>query len=251
MKLTKKEILEVNKISMIDADIRLENFDKYKNLEPDNDLYDYDRMKEYWQEGKYFDIENVEGWYGNYKGKFTIIFRGADGLKDWLSTLLIFRKVVPYADKGTNKKIKVHSGFLKDYMKVRDFLHTKFKESKMKAYMIHGHSKGACLAELCALDFAVNFKDKLKYGFATGSPRLGNKYFVESFDKHLPYFASFEFESDLIPQLPFKFLGFRHLSNFIHIGKKRRFGIGSKKQHFWNFYFDALTSDLEDNIVYC
>lgn len=242
MKLDKDYIVDMNNISATDADIRYAEFIQYKNLEPEKKNYRFNIIQKLWPEAEYFDKKNIEGFCGEYKGKYLIIFRGTDSLRDWITNFMFFRKCIPY--KGTNPKIKVHSGFLKDYLEVRDFIHKKVENTKLDI-VVHGHSKGAAITGLCALDLQYNFPNKNIAAVALGMPRIGNKEFKRSFDGRLPDFLRADYGSDIIPQIPPKIFGFRHVGNFIQLGKKRRWGVGTKKHHNWRLYYIGLNYDLD------
>jgi triacylglycerol lipase len=250
MKLNKETILKVRNISILDADIRVEEFEKHKNINPKMKNYDFEKMKELWPEGVYFQEKNLEGVLGNFEGKFVIVFRGADSLRDWIISMLFCQKTIPYKENGTDKKIKIHSGFYNDYSKIKDFIRQECDRSGLDKAIVHGHSKGAAIATLCALDLAYNFKEKYISGFVEGSPRVGNKAFVESFQKYLPDFSNFEFGSDLIPQFPPKVFGYESVGKQIHIGPERRKGLGTKKDHAWAKSFIALTEELAEGVFY-
>lgn len=250
MKLNKETILKIRSISVLDADIRADGFDKYKHFNSVKKNYDFDRMKELWPEGIYFQEKNLEGIYGIFEGKFVVVFRGVDSIIDWIVSFLFCKKTVPYKNSGTNKKIKIHRGFYNDYLRVRDLVREEFAKSKKDIAIIHGHSKGGALATLCGLDLAYNNPYKSISAFAGGSPRVGNKAFVESLKKYLPNFTNFEYGSDVIPQVPPRIFGFESADTQIHVGPKRRPGIGTKKDHDWHKEFNALVEELKDGVFY-
>jgi len=244
MKLSKDTILKLNLISKSDADFRLAEFKRYKTFEPDSAHYPFESMKAIWPEGEYFDYKNIEGFCGDFLDGFYIMFRGTDSLWGWITNFMFSKKVIPY--EGTNPKIKVHNGFLKDYLVIRDFVHKKIKETDKEKIYVHGHSKGAALTVLCALDIQYNFPEKEIGSFGIGTPKIGNEEFVRSFNGRLPDFINIENGSDLIPQIPPRFFGYRHVENKIHIGKERRCCIGTHKDHNWQKYYDNMEKDLVD-----
>lgn len=240
MKLNKEIMLKMNFISKKDADFRFEEFKTFKTFEPDAANYPFDKMKEIWNEGKYFDKRNIEGFYGDFEDGLLIIFRGTDSLWGWFTNLMFSKKVIPYENSGTNPDIRVHEGFLEDYLCVRDFIHEIIKGTDKKKIYVHGHSKGAAITSLCALDIQYNFPDKEIGTFGLGTPRIGNSAFVESFNGRLPDFLNIDHGSDLIPQLPPWFFGYKTHGIKGHIGEPRRFGIGKFKDHSWAKYYEAL-----------
>lgn len=243
MKLNKEQILLASKISATDADMRLEEFKKYKTLEPDKKYYDLNRIRVVFPNANYFDIDTVEGLYGQIDDYLLIIFRGSDSLLDWIKNFLFYRKVIPY--NGTNPKIKVHSGFLKNYKTVREYIHNIVKESPVKKVFVFGHSMGGAVAVLCALDIQYNFKDVDVGCFTIGTPRIGNEYFKKSFERRLPDYKQAEYGDDLVPQVPPLFFGFSVLDKFYHIGPERKKRIGTLKDHKWYKYDEALIKEID------
>ena len=96
MKLTKSEIVKMAEISVLDADMRLEEFKRYGNVEPNKRNYDINKMKALWQNANYFDIQNMEGIYGELDGCLFITLRGTDSILDWIRNFIFFKKVIPY-----------------------------------------------------------------------------------------------------------------------------------------------------------
>lgn len=244
MILSKDFMVKANFISKCDADFRYEEFKKFKNLNPEYKNYPAITMKSIWENGTFFTINSVEGIYGEMNGKFLIIFRGSDGLLDWIFNFLISKKVIPYKETGTNKKIKIHYGFYKSYMEVRDFIHKIIKETNLTEIVFHGHSRGAVLAALAALDIQYNFIDKKISSFVVGMPKLGNNSFKISFEKRITDFIRIENGSDIFTQIPPYFLGYTDIGNLIHIGAPRKKGIGNFKDHNHVLYFESMIKDL-------
>lgn len=243
MILTKEQILLSSKISATDADIRLAEFNKYKTLEPNKRLYDLNRIKAVFPNANYFDIGTIEGLYGQIDDYLFITFRGSDSLWDWVKNFIFFKKIIPY--KGTNPKIRVHTGFLNNYKSVRDFVHKIVKESSLKKVVIFGHSMGGAVSTLAALDIQYNFKDVEVGCIVIGCPKLGNDAFKKSFERRLPDYKRVDYGSDIVPQVPPKCFGFAELEKFHHIGPERKKGIGSSKDHSWNLYNQALIDEIE------
>ena len=54
-------------------------------------------------------------------------------------------------------------------------------------------------------------------GVTYGTPRVGNKDFVQLFDDKVPDFTRVNNEHDIVPIVPGRFLGFEHPSGEVHI----------------------------------
>lgn len=244
MKIDKELMKKILYISSRDADFRLEEFKKYKNLAPDIKHYPFDKMKEIWPEGKFFVFGDVEGLYGDLEGKLVFIFRGTDALWDWIKNFIFIKKAIPYKNSGTNKKIKVHLGFYSSYLQVRDFIHKVIKDERNDRDVIFfGHSKGGALSEFAALDVQYNFG--LDVGiFTIGCPAIGNKYFVESFNRRVKDYIRYTIENDPVPLVPPKIFFYEHPGIEHHFGGKNNFFKLSLKNHKWLRYEEKIYNEL-------
>jgi len=247
MKLQKSEIIKMAEISVLDADIRLDEFKKYKNIKSNKKNYDINRIKALWPNANYFDIGNIEGLYGELDDSLFITARGSDDLIDWIRNFIFFKKVIPY--EGTNPKIRIHAGFLKNYKIIREFIHNVVKNyPHINKIIIYGHSMGGVIGSLMALDIQYNFSNKEIGCFSVGMPRLGNKAFKESFERRLPDFIRCDYGDDIVPQFPPKCFGFANLEKFIQLGPDRKRLIGKKSHHDWHLYLDAIKNMNEEII---
>jgi len=131
---------------------------------------------------KYYDVKHLQFFTTEIGSNFIIVFLGSNERKDWFFNFLFRKKEVPYKEKGTNKKIKVHSGFYKSYLVVRDIVHKELKGKRSVLFL--GQSFGSAVATLAALDVQYNFPEiHTIENYITGTPRVGNKYFVDSYNK--------------------------------------------------------------------
>lgn len=178
------------------------------------------------------------------KNEAQISFRGTDSLKDVATDLQFMKAVVPYANN--NSKIRVHKGFITAYKgeDVRNRIHSYITEDIEKV-RITGHSFGAALAMLCALDLQYNFPNK-DYELAVfGCPRIGNNAFKKSFEKRLFKSVRVENGNDAVTKIPYASMGYRHAGAKLHIGSPRIFGIASTKQHSITQYYGKMLQRLK------
>ena len=140
-----------------------------------------------------------------------VAFRGSENILNWLDNIQI-RKISPYS----NNTIKVEKGFYKAYQYLKPDLLNKLKMLK-KSYntnnlLITGHSLGAALATLFAYDILNNYSDVfLNYLITFGSPRIGNKNFVESIgDFNFNHYRVTHYY-DMVPHVPQEFLDYLHI----------------------------------------
>lgn len=174
-----------------------------------------------------------------HKDTLIIVFRGSDSRKDWNFNLDFCKKVIPYGN--LDSKIKIHSGFLSAYKsrnvrnKIREFV-----TEKIKRVVVSGHSYGAALAVICAIDLQYNFNDKDYEVIVFGCPRVGNKFFVESYNRRIFKTLRIENFGDIIPKLPFAFMGYKHVGACWNIGKNCILELFGKNSHSMQEYYSNI-----------
>lgn len=149
---------------------------------------------------------------------FVIAFRGSEetGLTDWITDLKFVKQVFPYEESG-NKKVKVHYGFIWAYKSVRESVLKAARETDHQRIICTGHSLGAALATLCALDLQYNLPEKEIVCYTYGSPKVGNADFVASYNRRVPNTFRFVNRSDTVPNLPFG--GYDHVGRLFQLGQ--------------------------------
>lgn len=174
------------------------------------------------------------------KGSTLIIaFRGSDSRKDWNFNLDFCKKTIPYGN--LKSKIKIHTGFIRAYKSrnVRAKIHN-FITKKVNLIQITGHSYGAALAVLCALDLKYNFENKDYEVVLFGCPRVGNREFSESYNRRLFKTLRVENKGDIVTKVPFAFMGYRHVGSRILIGKNSSLGIPCMAKHSLQEYYSNI-----------
>ena len=184
-----------------------------------------------------FDTGHVQGFVLKESETIIIMLMGSNELLDWLHNFWFRFKEIPYEEKGTNPKIKVHKGFYRSYLLIRTLIHELVKNEKK--VIVFGHSFGGALTTLCSLDIRYNFPEIEVSSITTGSPRIGNEAFVSSFERRLKanIFEStrFVYGNDIVCGVPFKWLRYKHVGKEFHLGPKRRFPF-SIKHHMMGSY---------------
>lgn len=170
-----------------------------------------------------------------------IIFRGTDSGINWTNNFIFCKKTIPYGNVDT--KIRVHSGFLKGYKSVRNTIHDKIPHDTCKI-RITGHSLGAALAVLCAVDLQYNFKNADIEAFLFGCPRVGNKTFARSYNKRVFKTLRVTNGNDIVAKLPPKLFGYRHVGIDIHTGKLLLPSVISFEDHRPENYYKNLWQTL-------
>ena len=162
---------------------------------------------------------DTQGVFGEAQGNALVVgFRGSEetGLWDWITDLKFVQQVYPYGEKK-DSQVKVHYGFITAYQSVRDAVLAQVKQSPHQRVICTGHSLGGALATLAALDIQYNFPDKQVSCYTFGSPKVGNDYFVKSYNKRVPNTYRFVNSADKVPDLPPG--TYEHVGALHHIGQ--------------------------------
>lgn len=140
-----------------------------------------------------------------------IAFRGTIlSLENWVHNLNAFRTNVEQYCQGC----EVHSGFLNQYLPIKDKIRTALLNLKNKhpnaEIAILGHSLGAALATLAFLDLYDEVKPD--YFYTYGLPRVGNQAFVDFVDQNFQDILKVRIThyKDIVPRVPGTSLGYRH-----------------------------------------
>lgn len=168
-----------------------------------------------------------------------ITFRGSDSPKDWKNNFTFWQKTIPY--DNMESKIRVHSGFLNAYKApgVRDRILNAL--SRDTHYIkITGHSLGAALAVLCAVDVQYNFPGCDIEVMLFGCPRVGNKAFAMSYNKRVDKTVRVENSNDIVTKVPPALWGYRHVGARLHIGSPRLLWRLSANDHYPHRYYAGL-----------
>ena len=168
-----------------------------------------------------------------------ITFRGTDSLREWLSNLTFWKKTIPYDNMET--EIRVHTGFLNTYKtkNVRDVILDAIEED-VHCVKISGHSRGAALAVLCAVDIQYNYQDRDIEVILFGCPRVGNNAFVKSYNKRVNKTIRVENSNDFVTKMPFPFMGYRHVGALLRVGRPRLPFFFSANDHYPHKYLSGL-----------
>jgi len=150
-----------------------------------------------------------------YEDKIVIKFQGSCSKLDWLQNFDFLVK--PY--KHMEKVFFVHRGFLKKWKAVKDDIIPKVI-FKHKVIQILGYSQGGALAQLC--HEYIYFHTKIQPNtIVFGSPRVFGFWQSKLLKSRLSNVIRYENGNDIVPSLPWFWLGFKHYGKLTHIGKKQ------------------------------
>jgi len=179
---------------------------------------------------KFIQRKHVQAAIAEKDGKTIIFFLESNQFVDWLYNFWFRFKKTPYKETGTNKKIRAHAGFYNSYLLVRNSIHQAVKNSN--DVMIMGHSLGAAIATFAALDLQYNFPNKKIECMTTGSPRVGNKRFINSYNKRVPKTYRYIYRNDIVTTIPLFIFGYKHVNEKNQLGVKKWWRLSIKDHSY-------------------
>eukprot|EP00039_Didymoeca_costata_P020393 m.341104 g.341104 ORF g.341104 m.341104 type:complete len:303 (+) comp19808_c0_seq1:129-1037(+) len=157
-----------------------------------------------------------------------VAYRGtvSSSLQDWIfdldatKSLVKDHYTVPNVDAC--QKAKAHSGFLDAYSALRNGVNSALSNATQKfpgyEIIITGHSLGASLASLTALDYVTKEPEGDISTITFGEPRTGDPTLVECYGTVLQNrTVRMTHHHDPIPMLPFQDMGFHHFPREIYL----------------------------------
>lgn len=154
--------------------------------------------------------EGTAGYVGFSNTSIVVSFRGSRTISNWLHDFEFWK--IPYPDQPG---VWVHDGFWHAYQLVSPAIVASVgalrKAYPTKSVIVTGHSLGAALSTLCAMELVRLGHDDVQL-WNYGSPRVGNQAFADYGMKLLPVVRRVVNERDIVPHLPTENLGFRHLA---------------------------------------
>ncbi|OQS00692.1 lipase [Thraustotheca clavata] len=154
--------------------------------------------------------EYFQGLVGYSNDRIIVAFRGSMDVKNWLDNLT-FTKTQPWKN---HPNVYVHQGFFWVYESIGKELITALnqvrKEYPKAPIVMTGHSLGAAIAAIATIDLHEQYNISIEQLVTFGEPRVGTKGFVEYLLKTVPYLARITHWRDLVPHVPFRWLGYLH-----------------------------------------
>ncbi len=176
-----------------------------------------------------------------------IVFRGTQTGSEWVNNLAAIS--MPYTDPRSRQYFgKVHEGFIRNYLKIVKPLPREIAlklDPSLPCY-ITGHSLGASLAVLCALDLALN-APKLRPNlnlYTYASPRVGDATFAKLHSKMIPNSYRIANLCDTFTLVP----PTKGLGTFLHVGQQWSFLSPQgdiMPNHVVDTYRDAVEKQME------
>lgn len=180
-----------------------------------------------------------------------IIFRGTQTAMEWVNNLRAHQ--IPFTDRQSGQYFgKIHEGFIKNYLRILNPIPKDIArklDPSIPCY-VTGHSLGASLAVLAALDLAVNLPDLRPqiqlYSYAC--PRVGDVTFAKLHSRQVPNSYRIANLADTIPLLP-PTTGF---GTYVHVGQSWSFlsqGGDIMPNHVVDTYQKAVDQQVETDQV--
>lgn len=159
----------------------------------------------------------VFGFIAQSGSDIVVAIRGTEGVLEWIMDSMFAAVSFPFVDAGraeqgfTNFYSTLRTGPSVAQPRVSDAIRSRMATGTIKTVRIAGHSLGAALATLLAIDIAGNgvFTTPTVYTF--GSPRVGDKVFAGTYDDLVPNSWRIENLNDIVPHLPPLLAGYVHV----------------------------------------
>lgn len=160
------------------------------------------------------------------------------------ASLLDPRLVQPYGYNAQNTwpDQRVHRGFYRGYLSVRDELLAQLADTNEPIFVV-GHSLGGAVGLLAAVDINFNLGKRVKL-VTLGSPRVGNAPFVEACQRRIESHIRLVHGWDPVPRHPWPVWGYRHHTRARHIGRFRILLLPDIRHHLIASY-DATLARLQ------
>lgn len=154
-----------------------------------------------------------------------ISFRGTETSANWYEDAHIELVKWPGSSSSEDSAdVLVHNGFLYDYLSfsasIMNEVQKLFEEKEYKQVRCTGHSLGAAMATICALDMVEKLPPNIKvYLNSYESPRVGNANWARLLENKIPIDQRIRLTNkhDVIPHLPPQAFGYEHIAGEIFI----------------------------------
>jgi len=163
---------------------------------------------------KVFQNESIFGFVGLTVDQIVVVFRGTvkASLANWL-TDLTYRQTVPFHNGIIGAE--AHDGFVEGYQDVQEQVRAAVdaftKQYPKRPILFTGHSLGAALATLAAVDTKLTKRySNPTLLWTLGSPRVGNTALALYIDTNFPEAVRMTNRFDPVPRLPLVSMSYLH-----------------------------------------
>jgi len=202
----------------------------------------------------FFNIKetDTQGFIANDDKDIFVVFRGTESLRDALIDVNTLMNRYPESGKSFFLfKPKVHAGFLKAYLSVKQLLLNRvgemvYSDGKNRVY-VTGHSLGGALALLATLDIIEILKIQDVYMMNFGGPKVGNKWYVRRYNKKVKNSFRVVNDEDVVPILPIG--GYKHVKHLVFINNQGEVLIDPKSEEMIVENLDNILSLLTGEAI--
>lgn len=185
-----------------------------------------DSLRHFWLTTTVYDVTWDLFAYAGYStaselggGAIVVAFRGTDShsLYNWVENMRYWKTDYDIPYPGSEGAL-VHTGFFMSYNasdlapNITRAVRALREEYPNAPLYVAGHSMGAAMAHICALDlkFTLGFDNVNVYTY--GSPRVGNTIFKDFFNNMVNESVRVTHNRDIVPSVPPQYVGFHHVS---------------------------------------
>lgn len=145
--------------------------------------------------------------------RINLVFRGSHSIKNFIQDIQFLKSDM---ELDGYDGVYVASGFYKAYMALVDRIAVSLENilannPGINQIYIAGHSLGASLSSIAAIDLKQRLGYNIVGSYTFGSPRTGNIDFSELYQKVIGNTRRFTNAGDIVPHLPPILFGFRHV----------------------------------------
>ncbi|MCK5606407.1 lipase family protein [Candidatus Pacearchaeota archaeon] len=184
-----------------------------------------------------FNRKDTQGFIAVKDDAIIVSFCGTNSLKDWLTNINC-----KFYDMGSGS---VHLGCKialdNVWSGVESCINSQLRNKKL---YICGHSLGGGLAQYAAFQLA-DMGYPVEGVYTYGQLRIGNKTFVENYNKILGHKTYRHVNNnDIVPTVPYKFMKYRHAEKLKYFNESGKFFEKLSFGQSLRFWFEGVKGDL-------
>lgn len=148
--------------------------------------------------------------------------RGTVNFSNWVADVETWTEAWPPGGAAWCPGCSVHHGFAAAYMELRTELLAAVAELRCAVVAVTGHSLGAAIAALAALELRAGLGLAVSPVYLFGAPRIGNCAFARAFESAAgaqgvaPAAWRVVHYRDPVARIPFRSMGFAHLAREVY-----------------------------------